>query len=45
MTRGGGAQTKMTAYGTHDKTPAWNDALIRFMVTMDQDFSVSPEYA
>lgn len=45
MARGAGAQMKMAAYGTPDEAPAWNDALIRFMVTTAQAVSVSPEDA
>ena len=45
VTRGGGAQTVITTYGTHQKGPAEKDALIHFMVMTKQAFSASPEDA
>lgn len=37
VTRGGGAQTKITPYGKNDKGPAWKDALMHFMDMADPE--------
>ena len=41
VTTGRGAETKMTAYGTHRKWPAWKDTFIRLIVMADQAPTVS----